>query len=83
MEAVQEGGRADGAHHSVAGRGDTTGKPRPAQVSSHRFSPIRPSPTSDPSRTGCGGGASGAKVMLLSQGRCTRGCGVGATGLHT
>lgn len=58
----------------------TTGEPQPALVSSHRFSPNRPSPTSDASRTGCGGGASGAKVMLLSPGRCPRGGGVGATG---
>jgi len=40
VEAVQEGGRADGAHHSVAGQGDHRG----ATASSGFFPSFQPQP---------------------------------------
>ena len=48
---------------ALLGKGTPREKPRSALVSSHRFTLNLPSPTSDPSRTGCGGGASGARQV--------------------
>lgn len=41
VEAVQEADRADGAHHSIAGQGDSTGE---ATASSGFFPSFQPQP---------------------------------------